>query len=200
MPDEPKDDTGEMKTLSDLESPRLEELRNKEEEIDTISVDELAAELTKWGEDKFKARYDSPFLVVVYTPPGDSELVDPQTVETDVSEVNTSPQRTTGMRCVLIRKSDRNAFKSKVTVGRAKNNDIVLRAAKVSKLHAAFLQDNRGYQIMDMGSANGTVVTGVRLKKNQVVRLKTGDMISFWRYVFEFFKPEGFISMLRKIS
>jgi len=187
-------------TLDNIERVPLSEVKPKEDDLDTLSVDDLAAELKNWGEGVFLKKYDHPFMVVVYTPPGDSELVDPQTVETDVSEVSSTPQRTTGMKCIPIVKSNRNAFKSKVTVGRAKNNDIILRAAKVSKLHAAFVQDSRGYQITDMGSANGTVVTGVRLKKNQMVRLKTGDMVSFWRYVFEFFGSGDFIKLLSKIT
>jgi hypothetical protein len=200
MADKKNDEKYEGKTLDNIETVPLSDVKPRDEEVDTISVDDLAAELNKWGEESFQKKYDHPFMVVVYTPPSDAELVDPQTVETDVSEVSKAPQRSSGMKCIPIVKSDRNAFKSKVTVGRAKNNDIILRAAKVSKLHAAFVQDARGYQVMDMGSANGTVITGVRLKKNQVVRLKTGDMISFWRYVFEFFRSEDFLNLLRKLS
>ena len=200
MTEKKDQDSFESKTLDNIERVPLSDVQPKEDDLDSLSVDDLAGELKKWGEEAFQQKYSHPFMVVVYTPPGDSELVDPKTVETDVSEVSTSPRRTTGMKCVPVVKSDRNAFKSKVTVGRAKNNDVILRAAKVSKLHAAFVQDARGFQVTDMGSANGTVVTGVRLKKNQMVRLKTGDMVSFWRYVFEFFKPEDFLALLRKIN
>ena len=49
---------------------------------------------------------------------------------------------------------------------------------------------------MDLGSLNGTAVNGNRLQNNQKARIKSKDVISFWRYTFEFHEASSFIKFL----
>jgi hypothetical protein len=168
--------------------------------LQTLSVQDLVEELIRRGEAAFRKRHPHPFMVLRYSPPDDSEEVDLQTVETKLSDFDYQEKRKPIIKAVPLIKSDRNAFKTKITLGRAKNNDVILRAAKVSKIHAAFVVGKDQWQLMDMGSVNGTVVNGERLEKNQPVEIQSGDMLSFWRYVFEYHDLDSFIAILRKFS
>jgi len=168
--------------------------------IETLSVDFLLEQLKKRGEDGFRRKYPYSFLVLRFSPPDDTEEVDLQTVETQLSDFDHDEKRRPIVRVVALEKSSRNAFKTKITVGRAKNNDVIIRAAKVSKIHAAFVIGKDEWQLMDMGSVNGTIVNGERLEKNRPVDLSSGDMISFWRYVFEYHDLDSFIAILKKFT
>jgi len=168
--------------------------------VETLSVNFLVEQLEKRGEDGFKLKYPHSFLVLRYSPPDDSDEVDLQTVETQLSEFNHEEKRKPIIKVVALEKSNRNAFKTKITVGRAKNNDVIIRAGKISKIHAAFVIGKDDWQLMDMGSVNGTVVNGERLEKNRSIKLNSGDMISFWRYVFEYHDLDSFIAILGRFA
>jgi hypothetical protein len=60
-------------------------------------------------------------------------------------------------------------------LGRAPDNEIVLRDSQVSRHHAVITFSNSGYTITDLGSANGTWVNGVRIA--QPCQLRPGDAI-----------------------
>jgi hypothetical protein len=163
-------------------------------------VSDLADELARKGEAVFRRRHPHPFLVVRFSPPDDPEDVDLQTVETQLSDFDHQERRKPIIKVVPLIKTNRNAFKSKITLGRAKNNDVILRASKVSKVHAAFVIGKDKWQLMDMGSVNGTVVNGERLEKSQTVKIESGDMLTFWRYVFEYHDLDSFIGILQKFA
>lgn len=68
----------------------------------------------------------------------------------------------------------------RVTVGRATNNDIVLRDASVSKLHAWFsLHEEREFSVADAGSTNHTAVNGNRLEPRKLRHLVECDRVEF---------------------
>jgi pSer/pThr/pTyr-binding forkhead associated (FHA) protein len=64
-----------------------------------------------------------------------------------------------------------------LTIGRDKDNDIVLKAATVSRYHALLLRDADGLLMVDLESTNGTVVNGVLVRSDEPVRLYNGDVI-----------------------
>jgi hypothetical protein len=161
-------------------------------------IHDLAGKLKKLGEDRFRKMYPHPFLIVVNRPPEDREWMDPRTAESKLSDISELEMRSQSGEALAVAKTDRNAFKSVITVGRARNNDIVLRAPKISKLHAQFVPGEDGCDVVDLGSANGTSVNGVQLKKDQPVRLSSGDQVTFWRYTFEYHDLDSFIEHLRK--
>ncbi len=76
-----------------------------------------------------------------------------------------------------LRKTDRNPFVGLVTVGRARNNDIVLEYRSVSKLHAIFHRHGMDYLIEDRKSTNGTFVDGVQLPAEERRALNDGASI-----------------------
>lgn len=67
-------------------------------------------------------------------------------------------------------------LKGDVRLGRETDNEVVLLDPKISRHHAIFTLDEKGYSISDLGSTNGTFVNGVRIATRH--RLRTGDRIA----------------------
>lgn len=176
----------------------------------SISPYTLADQLKEQGEEAFRRLHPRAFLLVKRYPTDKEEFMFPKTVLSPVTDLDELKRKGMGERVetsqiplpgtvIPLLKTDRNAYTSRITVGRAKNNDIVIRAAKISKVHCAFVIDKKKYELLDMGSANGTTVNGVRLKANKQVRLKSRDLVSFHRHEFEFLEVKEFIEMLREL-
>jgi FHA domain len=68
-------------------------------------------------------------------------------------------------------------FEDRVTVGRARNNDIVLRHGSISKFHASFDLEGERLFIKDAGSRNHTLVNGKSLDAR--MEIHAGDRIEF---------------------
>ena len=70
------------------------------------------------------------------------------------------------------------SFSERISVGRARNNDLVLRHGSVSKFHAWFRCDDQGaFYLGDAGSRNGTTVNGEPLVGAMPVLLFAGDLV-----------------------
>lgn len=63
-----------------------------------------------------------------------------------------------------------------ITVGRDGRNDIQIPEEGVSRSHLRFVRVENGYQVMDMGSTNGTYLANG--DKIQTHRLKSGDVLT----------------------
>jgi pSer/pThr/pTyr-binding forkhead associated (FHA) protein len=59
--------------------------------------------------------------------------------------------------------------KEMLSVGRARDNDIVIENLSVSRNHARIKKQDGKFILTDMNSANGTLVNGVRISKTEVV-------------------------------
>ena len=71
-------------------------------------------------------------------------------------------------------------FSERVTLGRARNSDVVLRHESVSKFHAWFARDEQNaYFVADASSHNGTWRNGVVLSGAESARLASGDLLRF---------------------
>lgn len=64
-----------------------------------------------------------------------------------------------------------------VTVGRLSECTITLNDQNVSRRHAEIRPDSRAYVVTDLGSTNGTMVNGTRIRSGQP--LADGDIVSF---------------------
>jgi len=72
------------------------------------------------------------------------------------------------------------AFRERVSVGRARNKDVVLRHPSVSKFHGWFEVDEFGaFQLFDAGSTNGTQINGKPVNARVRSPLESGDVIRF---------------------
>ncbi len=63
------------------------------------------------------------------------------------------------------------------TIGRAPDNQLVVNDPKVSSHHAEIRTEGQGYDIVDLGSSNGTFVNEQRLVPNVPRLLYTGDQV-----------------------
>lgn len=99
---------------------------------------------------------------------------------------------------VPVNKRPGNPHPDRISIGRARSCDVVLRYGFVSKLHAYLLDKGGRYSLMDLGSSNGTKVNGVALPNNESVRLEHGDRISLGRLELRFVGAEAFRAQLRR--
>jgi len=77
-----------------------------------------------------------------------------------------------------LRKRDGGGFLEKITIGRTRNHDVVLRDQSVSKFHASFQpRDDGSITVRDMGSKNKTRVNGAIIDEPTIV--VPGDAVTF---------------------
>jgi hypothetical protein len=65
-----------------------------------------------------------------------------------------------------------------VTLGRGRENDIVLLEHGVSRQHARIQHGPQGWTLTDLGSTNGTLVNGQRIRANESYLLQPGDRLT----------------------
>jgi hypothetical protein len=73
-----------------------------------------------------------------------------------------------------------------ITIGRARDNGLMVSDPTVSSHHAEIRLDGQGYSIVDLGSINGTFVNGQRLTKNTPRPLHAGDTIRIGDFTFTY--------------
>lgn len=90
-----------------------------------------------------------------------------------------------------LEKSNRNPFGALITLGRARNNDIIVDHPTVSKVHVIFTRVGREqWTVSDERSANGTFLNGVRLAAGEKRPVSDGDNLRFGPdIVGRFFEP-----------
>lgn len=130
------------------------------------ATDLLKLDASRFGEDEFVARHPSAFLS--FDAPEDDE--DPHFM----TELANAPATKKSVVVTAIVKRDKSLFQDRISVGRARNSDIVIRHASVSKLHAHFRTEATGLTLTDVGSHNGTKVGGVALVPHRPEAVRPG--------------------------
>ena len=88
-----------------------------------------------------------------------------------------SARKATTSRLVLVKDGAETSYpltRDTYTVGRHRNNDIVVSDPKVSSFHARFDRTLEGFVLVDLRSRNGSFVNGKRV---DAVVLQTGDEV-----------------------
>jgi hypothetical protein len=89
------------------------------------------------------------------------------------------------------RRGASNVFAERISVGRARTNDIVLRHHSVSKFHAWFERDeDDNFYMSDAKSTNPTLVNGASIAQSSPVKINAGDEICFGTIACIFCPPE----------
>ena len=79
-----------------------------------------------------------------------------------------------------VAKAAGNPYPDRISVGRARNCDLVMRDPSVSKLHAHFrVRPGGGYDLVDLDSPNGTRLNGQTLRPHEPAPIKPGDEVHF---------------------
>jgi hypothetical protein len=74
-------------------------------------------------------------------------------------------------RSLRVQREDGSALdvaKDRFVIGRGAHCDLVIESPKVSREHAAFVRDDDGWWIEDLGSSNGTWFRGERIARRKV--------------------------------
>ncbi len=71
-----------------------------------------------------------------------------------------------------------------ITVGRGRDNDLVLAAHGISRRHARLQRVPQGWTLTDLGSTNGTLINGRLIPPNVACPLHPGDRVTMVSLVF----------------
>ena len=148
-----------------------------------VLLSQFIKENIGFSQDQFKILYDHPFLILDNI---DQEEELDSAFHTmrgadEAQPVLKPPTHNLDTLIVPVQKvGDRHHF-NMVTLGRSRNNDLVLGHKSISKAHAIFKSTftGDGYQITDVGSMNGTKVNGRLLLKDTPKTLEPGDVLEF---------------------
>jgi hypothetical protein len=142
-----------------------------------MDIEELADEASILSRDAFCQRYRHWFLIV--SEPATEPAVGFETLVVQTDK-RASPRVRRDFQALAIAKGRGNPYPERISVGRARNCDIVLRDASISKLHAHFrARQGGGYEVVDLKSQNGTSVNGSPLAPYKGAQLRIGDAIVF---------------------
>ena len=108
------------------------------------------------------------------------------------------PGPTQEVTLLKISKSADNPFQSHMSVGRARNCDLVIRHRSVSKLHARFKIEQTALLLSDAGSQNGTFVNAKRLLPNEVVAVSAKDQLMFGSVAARTLEADAVYDLLRQ--
>ncbi len=105
--------------------------------------------------------------------------------------------RIEGLRLLALVKAAHNPWRGRISIGRARSNDLALPSAAVSKLHAHFTVDEDGsVRVTDAGSHNGTMLNGKRLVSGEPVLLTPGDRLELGNVKAVFHTPQSLCDFL----
>ena len=142
--------------------------------MELSELNDLATRLTS---DEFAARFPHLFLLFYET----VDAVGASSFATQVVSKDQARKRPTSeLRVIPLVKAPGNPYSDRISVGRARNCDVVLRNPSVSKLHAHLRREPNGsWVLLDVNSHNGTSIDGVRVQSSQPVVLRLGEQVTF---------------------
>jgi FHA domain len=160
-----------------------------------IPLKRLREDAQALGPEEFEDRHGSAFLLLSAT-----DLSEPGGPASTVVEVigldEPTAERTASLSLLAypVRRSGRSAGHL-LTIGRASNNDVVIRDLSISRFHA-FLKPAPGgrYQLQDANSTNGTSVNGVPVASQGAgspADLKSGDSVRLGQVALTFLDAES---------
>jgi hypothetical protein len=150
--------------------------------------------------EEFLRRYAHPFLLTLSQDQDTNENPGFGTISGNIRKVLVDNEFSNA-RVLLVTKRAANAFSMMVTVGRAENNDIIIRNGKVSKFHAYFNEIGGQWALTDGNSSNGTYVNNERLVPNTRYPISDGTDLSFSTdLAFRFIAPESMFNQIQRLS
>lgn len=101
----------------------------------------------------------------------------------------------------VVKRECSNAFTGMITIGRAGNNDVVIRFRSVSKFHGYVQAFGHEYELVDANSSYGTRVDGLNITESAAGRARLGleNTIVFGTFESTWFQPGAFYGALRAL-
>jgi len=137
----------------------------------------VAEEGTALVVDGKKAPAPAPVSVEFNPAPAAGKKIDDDTHEVVTPKAKQYAGAATQSRLVLMKDGAETSFpltRDSTTLGRHKNNDVVVSDPKVSSFHARIDKTTEGFVVVDLKSRNGTFLSGKRIES---AVLKTGDEV-----------------------
>ncbi len=146
-----------------------------------MTSDEIIDSIRESERADFVAKNAHPFLVITQR---NQDSEDAAGFQTLVADPDSSTRRRSSMSRRIevheVKKAAANPYRDRISVGRARNCDVVLRDPSVSKLHAHFRPgDSGGWEVVDLGSQNGTCKNGTPLVAHRSEKVEIGDLMLF---------------------
>ncbi len=157
-----------------------------------IPFEDFVAEHASLSQEEFLAQAAQPFLLFTGLEPDEPTGFETRRATRDASTPPGSPRLSGlgGIQAVAPLTKAANAFGMMITVGRAKNNDIVIDDSRVSKFHAYFRQLGDRWSVTDANSTNGTKVDGLVVPAERSHVLRSQAQILLGVLGGEFLSPE----------
>jgi hypothetical protein len=143
-----------------------------------MRIDDLAAELSKLGRDRFRERYGPYFLVFTDAEQLDDVAFFVNTASRDGHEIASGKGRTS-LDLRPLKSGAKSRDRARITVGRDRGCDIAIAHPRVSTLHAVFTAGGGLLFLADAGSKNGTRLNGAKIAPNQPTPVDAGDTMLF---------------------
>lgn len=161
--------------------------------MDSSELTALASEL---GREGFIARFPHLFLVFHEAKDG----IVPVQFSTQIIHRRDALKKPIGvMRVMPLVKAAGNPYSDRISIGRARNCDVVLRDPSVSKLHAHVRREPNGtWVIIDLDSHNGTAVSGVPILASRPEPIHSGDLLTFGGVTVQVFDSQHLYSMISR--
>ncbi|MEW5847488.1 MAG: FHA domain-containing protein [Myxococcota bacterium] len=171
-------------------------------------IEEMVPLARAYTEDGFCQRFNHPFILGKEVL--EEEFVFRTRVATEASMVGPPPAASStanGEAPLRIRdwvlpldKAGASNGSTRIFLGRASNNDLVVPHPTVSKLHAYFSKDHDKWWLIDVGSSNGTKMNGMRAPTRARVSLNDGDTLVFGKCVFTFVSARRLYELLTHLA
>jgi pSer/pThr/pTyr-binding forkhead associated (FHA) protein len=97
-----------------------------------------------------------------------------------------------------VTKAPDNPWPERISVGRARNNDVTLADGSVSKLHAHFKLSDSAVSVVDAGSRNGTRINARTVAEGEEVRVRVGDTVTFGRVQLTLLDAEALYQLVSR--
>jgi hypothetical protein len=114
-----------------------------------------------------------------------------------------APQTQSDFLVFLVKRSGRSPFPNFVSVGRTRNNDVVIADISLSKFHAFFKLVGSAMQLQDAGSKNGTFLDDERVPTQQngpPMAITTGSVVRFGSVDLTFLDAEAFANLVKMLT
>lgn len=110
---------------------------------------------------------------------------------TDTGDPHASAPSGRGSYLLPLIKRRVNPYPDRISIGRARNCDVTVRHKSVSKLHAHVVKvDDGAYELIDVGSRNGTRVNGELIPALERAPLAIGDEVCIGGVFARVISPE----------
>jgi FHA domain len=177
-----------------------------------FAITYFASDARKQDRDAFKTKHGDAFLVrkgaleLGRRPPRPQrtimiqERVLPPPPGTSAPRLP-GPRPSKSLVVVPVKRTGRSPYPSMITVGRTRNNDVVLPDVVVSKFHAFFREEGGKYFLQDAESRNGTLIDGRPVppkSAGKAIAAPSGALITFGLLEFWFLDAAGLVDLVRR--